>query len=85
MLLYFIFIVCFIAGFIVCQVMKRNDEKRVILNEVEIIEVAKKEAEKELIKIKEKLGKGTKEKGRDEIIHSVDDYFDKYYPDGYSG
>ena len=78
-------IISFLVGFILHQMVVKNDKKRVILNEVEIKEMAKKGAEKELIKIKERLGKGTKEKDRDEIIHSVDDYFDKYYPDGYSG
>ncbi|KKK72480.1 hypothetical protein LCGC14_2903480, partial [marine sediment metagenome] len=63
-----LFIVGFGAGFILHQMMVKNDKKRVILNEKEIKEMAKKGAEKELIKIKERLGKGTKEKDRDEII-----------------
>ena len=55
-------IIFFIAGFIVHWMMIRNDKKRVILNEKEIKEMAKEEAEKELIKIKERLGKDTKVK-----------------------
>lgn len=69
---------CFIGGFIVNYMMKRNEKKGIVLKEVEVKEIAKKEAEKELEKIKVKLGKGTKEKDRDEIIKDIDDYFSKY-------
>ncbi len=71
-------LVCFIGGFIVNHMMKRNDKKRVVLNEVEIKEMAKKNAEIELKKIKEKLSKGTKEKDRNEIIKGIDNYFTLY-------
>ena len=71
-------LLCFISGFILNHVMVRNDKKRVVLNEVEIKEMAKKNAEIELKKIKEKLSKGTKEKDRNEIIKDIDNYFTLY-------
>ena len=71
-------ILCFIIGYIFKQVLDRTDKKRVVLNEVEIKEMAKKNADVELKKIKEKLSKGTKEKDRDEIIKGIDNYFTVY-------
>ncbi len=71
-------IICFIAGFILHQMMIRNDKKRVILNEIEIKDISKKKADEELIKIKERLNKGTKEQDRDEIIKGIDNYFTVY-------
>lgn len=71
-------IICFVAGFILRQMMDRNDKKRVILNETEIKDIAKKKADEELVKIKERLNKGTKEQDRDEIIKGIDNYFTVY-------
>ncbi len=71
-------ILCYIFGFISKWIMNRTDKKRVVLNEVEIKEMAKKNAEIELKKIKEKLSKGTKEKDRNEIIKDIDNYFIVY-------
>ena len=73
-----LFIVGFVAGFILHQMMVKNDKERVILNEMEIKEMAKKNADVELKKIKEKLSKGTKEKDRDDIIKGIDNYFTLY-------
>ena len=71
-------IICFVVGFIVHWTMVKNDKKRVILNETEIKDIAKKKADEELIKIKERLNKGTKEQDRDEIIKGIDNYFTVY-------
>ncbi len=73
-----LFIVGFVAGFTLHQMMKRNDKKRVILNETEIKDIAKKKADEELVKIKGRLNKGTKEQDRDEIIKGIDNYFTVY-------
>ena len=76
---YFIIgLLCYIFGFISNWIMNRTDKKRVVLNEVEIKEMAEKNAEIELKKIKEKLSKGTKEKDRNEIIKGIDNYFTVY-------
>ncbi len=78
-------ILCFICGFILNTMIKQHEVKGKILDKIEVKEIAKKTAEKKMKEIKEKLGKEIKGKERDEIINSVDNYFDKYYPDGYSG
>lgn len=71
-------ILCFIGGWLVEYFINKQKMIKVDLENDKLVELIKENANKELEKIKERLGKAVKEKDRDELIKDIDDYFSRY-------